>query len=411
MLKISKAQKLLFDIIVSVGTEEISLTDSPGRVLAEPINAQFDSPVFSNSAMDGFAVIAKDVFSAGREIPITLQVIADIPAGRSIETILEIGQSMRIMTGAPLPRGADAVVPVENTDSYGLNETNTTLPTEVKIFGSVFPGANVRKKGEDFKMGNVLLSKGRILKPQDVGILAMMGKVNVQVHRRPRIGLMSTGDELLPPESELLPGKIRETNSHMLSSLVVSCGGKVISMGIVPDDEKEIYQALDALAESGVDLILSSAGVSVGVYDFVKKVVEENGHIDFWRVNMRPGKPLAVGAFKNIPFVGLPGNPVSSFVGFEVFLRPAIYNLAGSINWQRNVTRAKLLESIESDGRESYLRAILEVSDGQLNARLTGHQGSGNLFSLVYANCLIIVPPGVKSLQIGSEVEVWPFYS
>jgi molybdopterin molybdotransferase len=407
MIEVFDARQELLKQLQPVEKEQVTIRKPVGRVLGEPILATSSSPSFNNSGMDGFAVISKDVVSANAEKPVVLEVVADIPAGKCVETELLTGQAMRIMTGAPLPPGSDAVVPSEHTN-HSVRVGNTSLPSEVKIYNPAYEGENIRFQGEDFSIGDKLLEKGQRLRPQDVGILAMIGKTEFLVFRKPKIGLISTGNELLPVESILQPGKIRETNSHTLSPLVESCGGEVENVGIVPDGENDIRDALDNLIKSKVDLIVSSAGVSVGIFDFVRKVVEDYGQLKFWRVNMRPGKPLAVGSFRNVPFVGLPGNPVSAFVSFEVFLRPAINHLAGVSNWQRKTARAVLLDPVESDGRESYHRAILKLQEGTYFARLTGHQGSGNLFSLVLSNGLIIVPAGVKSLKAGAEVEVWP---
>jgi molybdopterin molybdotransferase len=310
------------------------------------------------------------------------------------------------MTGAYLPEGADTVVPVEETN-FNFRQGVVELPSTVEVFRAVEPGEYVRVQGEDFKKGQVLIKPGVRLRPQDMGILAMMGKSKVKVYRKPRVAVISTGDELLPVESEIVPGKIRETNSYTLSALIESCGGEPVRLGMVPDEQKKVNAVLDEAVNQGVDLILTSAGVSVGAYDFVKQVVEENGELNFWRVNMRPGKPLAFGSYKDIPYVGLPGNPVSSFAGFEVFLRPTLHFLGGVKDWERITLVAALAEDLTSDGRESYLRARLEMHGDKMVASLTGHQGSGNLHSLVLANGLIIVPAGVKFLPSGSTVTAW----
>jgi molybdopterin molybdotransferase len=233
--------------------------------------------------------------------------------------------------------------------------------------------------------------------------------VNVVVYRQPRIALLSSGDELLPAEAPLAPGKIHESNSRVLSVLAGSMGVEVIQLGIATDSEADIRTRLDRAVHEKADMIVTSAGVSVGAFDFIKSVIEDAGGLDFWKVNMRPGKPLAFGKYKGIPIFGLPGNPVSAFVGFEVFVRPALEKLIGVEVKTRPRQTAQLAEPIQSDGRESYLRAIVSQENGRLTARLTGHQGSGNMFSLVRANALLIVPSGVKSLPAASEVEIWPF--
>jgi molybdopterin molybdotransferase len=252
---------------------------------------------------------------------------------------------------------------------------------------------------------------GQLLRPQDIGMLAMLGIAKAMVFRRPRAALLSSGNELAPVDQPLEPGKIRDTNSYTLHALVAGAGCEVVALGIAPDQREAIRDLFDRAADSQTDVIISSAGVSVGALDFIKDVVESNGRLDFWRVNMRPGKPLAFGEYRGIPFLGLPGNPVSAFVGFEVFVRPALTRLGGRSTESgakfRTRMRVRLAEPVESDGRESYLRAVVEDRDGALSAHLTGHQGSGNLLSLVQANALLIIPAGVKSLAIGAQVDAW----
>ncbi|MGC8856768.1 MAG: molybdopterin molybdotransferase MoeA, partial [Anaerolineae bacterium] len=253
-----------------------------------------------------------------------------------------------------------------------------------------------------------VLHAGQRLRPQDIGILAMLGMAHVRVFRKPRLVLLSSGDELLPVEAPLQMGKIRDANSYTLSALITAAGAEVIPLGIAPDKPQAIQALLEKAVQHNADMILTSAGVSVGAFDYLKEIVEANGTLTFWRVNMRPGKPLAFGAYRGIPYIGLPGNPVSAFVGFEVFVRPAIQRLGGEQVNERPRLRVRLAEEIESDGRESYLRAeIYTTADGTLQARLSEHQGSGNLFSLVRANALLIIPAGVKSLPIGAEVDAW----
>jgi molybdopterin molybdotransferase len=356
--------------------------------------------------MDGFAVRAADVLEAVTVSPRSLRVIADIPAGSHPTISLAPGEAARIMTGAPVPEGADAVIPVEDTN-FDHRDPGSPAPAEVQIFKSAKPGANVRLRGMDLRAGDIVLSKGRILKPQDLGLLAMLGFANVLVYRKPRIALFSSGDELLPVEAPLEDGKIRDSNSFTLAALIEEAGAQVIRLGVAKDDPDSVNAVLEKAVDLKVDLIISSAGVSVGAFDFVKQVIEANGRMDFWRVNMRPGKPLAFGEYKQILFIGLPGNPVSSFVGFEVFVRPALQRLRGSLNGSRQSIRVRCEAQIDSDGRESYLRAQILEENGNFIARLTGHQGSGNLHSLVQANALLIIPAGVKCVPAGQEVNAW----
>jgi molybdopterin molybdotransferase len=408
MLQVAEAKERLLSKLVSVKKEKISIDEAFGRVLGESIIADVNFPLFSNSSMDGYAVYSDDLASASFANPVIIPVVSDIPAGKVEDQVLQPGQAMRIMTGAPIPDGADAVVPVEDTNTYH-EQTEKHLPDRIKIFRPIKPGNNIRPIGEDFKNGDNILSNGHRLRAQDLGILTLLGKNELSVYKKPLIGLISTGDELLQPHEELTPGKIRETNSPTISSLIWDCGAQVKFTGIVKDNMRDIQNALDSLVREKPDMIISTAGVSVGVYDYVKKVIEEQGSLDFWRVKMRPGKPLAFGSYRKIPFVGLPGNPVSSFIGFEVFLRPALNFIGGEVDWRRLTTQATLLEDVQSDGRESYLRVFFEDYEGGLGARINTHQGSGNLFSLVTADGLIIVPIGEKTLPKGTLVEAWPW--
>jgi molybdopterin molybdotransferase len=356
--------------------------------------------------MDGFAVLSTDVVNAKPNQPVTLNVVADIPAGQSSKVSVKPGQSARITTGAPMPNGTDAVVPVEETD-FNYRDSGTPAPSQVKIYRSVKKNEYIRPKGQDVQKGDVILTPKCRLRPQDLGMLAMLGEAKVSVFRKPRVGLLSTGDELLPVGTQITPGKIYDSNAYTLTALVERYGGDPIDLGISADRAEAVKSQLEQAVQNDVDLIISSAGVSVGAFDFVRSVVDEHGHLNFWRVNMRPGKPLVFGNYRNIPFFGLPGNPVSAFVGFEVFIRPALLKLAGLEIHTRKSHPVELTEKIESDGRESYLRGIVEEQNGHWVAVLTGHQGSGNLLSLVQANALLIVPAGVTSLPPGAIVQAW----
>ena len=406
LLSVKEARQRLLSNFIPLGVEKISLPEAAGRVLAEEIVAPYDLPPFPNSSMDGFAIRVSDVSGAGPENPVTLSVVADIPAGQVADFSLQPGQAARIMTGAPILTSAEAVIPVEDTD-FNFRQPGVKLPEKVKVFRPVLMGENVRPAGQDVQAGEVVMHPGSRLRPQDIGFLSMLGLAKVPVHRLPRIAIFSTGDELLPVEAPLRPGKIHDANSYILISSVEKAGGEAVHLGIVPDEAEAVKACLDKAVSEEVDLILSSAGVSVGAFDFVRSVVEQHGVLDFWRVNMRPGKPLAFGHYQGIPFIGLPGNPVSAFVGFEVFVYPALAKLAGMSETGRLTQSVQLLEAVDSDGRESYLRAFVSQEDGRRVARLTGHQGSGNLRSLVQANSLLLIPSGVKSLPAGVEVEAW----
>jgi molybdopterin molybdotransferase len=406
LLSVTEAQQRLLAAFMPVKAVRISLAHTVGRVLAEGVFSPMDLPPFPNSTVDGFAVRTRDVEPASRERPVLLEVVGDIAAGQVVELTVESGQAARIMTGAPLPTGADGVVAVEETD-FNVRQPGFSAPERVNIYRPVQPGGNVRPRGQDVRGGQQLIEAGVRLRPQDVALLAMIGIARVAVFRRPRVALLSTGDELVPVGEPLQPGKIFDSNAQLLAALVEQAGGIPLKLGIAADKAESVEKLLDRAAEARADLILSSAGVSVGAFDFVRSVVEKNGRLDFWRVNMRPGKPLAFGQYRKVPFIGLPGNPVSAYAGFEVFVRPALMRLSGIKAWNRPIQKVQAAEPLESDGRESYLRGVVQLENGQLSARLTGHQGSGNLFSLVQANALLIVPSGVKSLPVGAEVDAW----
>jgi molybdopterin molybdotransferase len=406
LLSVEQARERIFSQLNPITTESLKLVECANRVLALDVHASTDLPLFDNSSMDGFAIHAADVMGATAASPQSLRVVADIPAGLSPTIHLAQGQGARIMTGAQIPEGADAVVPVEDTD-FEDRDAGSSAPVQVRIIKPVKAGDNIRRRGTDVRADEVILEKGHTLKPQDLGLLAMLGVPKVEVYRIPRIALLSSGDELTAVDAVLEPGKIRDSNSYTLAALIESTGAEVLRLGVAKDNHESVKALLDRAVEQNADLILSSAGVSVGAFDFVKEVIESNGKMDFWRVNMRPGKPLAFGEYRKIPIIGLPGNPVSAFVGFEVFVRPAIGRLGGLLSGDRQTVRVRSAEQIESDGRESYLRAQIREENGSLVAYLTGHQGSGNLRSLVQANALLIIPAGVKCVPAGQEVSVW----
>ncbi|UCD98798.1 MAG: molybdopterin molybdotransferase MoeA [Chloroflexota bacterium] len=408
LISVNEALNLLLAKFSSVKTEDMLLEKAAGRVLSRNIKSNVDLPLFTNSSMDGFAVRAEDLHEAKPDNPIELRIVEDIPAGKY--PVREVGkkQASRIMTGAPLPNGADTVVPVEDTDQYELESLHgAALPERIKVFRSLERGDYLRQKGEDVKSNEIVLDANHQLRPQDVGLLAMLGIAQVPVFCHPRIAILSTGDELVPLNVPLELGKIHDSNAYSLSGLITRDGGEAIYLGIIPDREQAVREALNQAVNINADLILSSAGVSVGAFDYVKKVVQSEGSLDLWRVNMRPGKPIAFGNYRGTQFIGLPGNPVSAFVGYEVFVRPVIRKLAGYGEFPRRSEKVKIVENISSDGRESYLRALVEEKDGVKEARLTGHQGSGNLLSLVQANALLIIPSGVKSLPSGEIVDAW----
>ena len=406
MLSVSDARARILEIFVSVETANLSIAHLTGRVLASDITAKTDFPLFDNSSVDGFALQISDSAGAGHVSPRTLMVTADIRAGTTSDIPIHSGQCARIMTGAPLPPGADAVVMVEDTD-FNERIAGSPAPLTVAVYKPLQPGENVRRRGDDLHAGDKVLSSGTRLRAQEVGLLAMLGLPEVPVYRSPKVALLSSGDELLPVEVPLTPGKIHDANSYILAALTEGTGMELIQLGVASDTETDIRSKLERAVDEKADVIISSAGVSVGAFDYIKSAVESDGELIFWKVNMRPGKPLAFGKYHGIPFFGLPGNPVSAFVSFEVFVRPALEQLSGQTPHPHPSQKARLAEPVESDGRESYLRAIVTEEKGQLTVRLTGHQGSGNIFSLVQANALLIVPSGVKSLPANTEAEIW----
>jgi molybdopterin molybdotransferase len=386
--------------------EEIEISEALFRTLAEDIHSPFDLPLFDNSSVDGFAVCAASDIRAGSRGNFTLPVVGDIPAGVHTSLRLARGEAARIMTGAPLPQGADAVLPVEDT-SFPYRDSSAPLPAQVTFFRFPSPGENVRPRGQDVKNGQKLLSRGRKLQPQDIGMLATLGLDRIRVIRKPRIALFSSGDELLTPGIPPQPGKIFDANSYSLGLLALREGAEVIRLGVARDEYQAVMELFEKAKNANADLILSSAGVSVGAFDYVRQVLEEHGEVKLWRVNMRPGKPLTYASYKGVPVISLPGNPVSAFVGFLVFVRPVIARLSGLEPIPPTTLPVILEHPVLSDGRESYLRAIVQKSPQGFFARLTGHQGSGNLYSLVQANALLIIPAGVKSLPAGETVQAW----
>jgi len=406
LLSVTEAKERILSKFSQMDSEIIDLESTLGRILAEDILATDDLPHFDNSSMDGFAIRSEDTAKAANDSPLPLRVVADIPAGTTPKVSISPGEAARIMTGAQMPKGANAVIPVEDTD-FNDRSPGTPAPQTVNILKGIRPGENVRPRGMDVSAGEIVLHSKHELTPQNVGLLAMLGLAKVSVYKKPRVAIFSSGDELLEAGQSIKPGKIHDSNSYMLASLVQTTNAEVIRLGIAKDTRESVRNILESAAQQKVDLILSSAGVSVGAFDFVKEAIESNGSLNFWRVNMRPGKPVAFGEYKGTPFIGLPGNPVSAFVGFEVFVRGAISRMAGLMYGTRPVIRARCEEEILSDGRESYLRGIVSEKDGAYTAVLSGHQGSGNLLSLVNANALLIIPAGVKCVPAGQDITAW----
>jgi len=388
--------------------ERVPLLDGLGRVLAENVVAQDSLPPFANSSMDGYALIAADLAGATVQKPATLRVVGDVAAGAMPNAEVTSGTAVRIMTGAPVPPGADAVVPVEDTDEAWRNRERP-LPEQIQVTRTVKSGDYIRYPGEDMKAGQIILEQGHMLRPQEMGVLASLGISEISVIRRPRVAILATGDELLEVDEPLRPGKIRNSNGYTQAAQILALGAIPVRLGIAGDTETAVRQKLHAGLEAKVDLFISSAGVSVGAYDVVKSVLEQEGNVGFWRVRMRPGKPLAFGTYHGIPYLGLPGNPVSAMVSFERFARAAIRKMAGHTKLDRPTITVTVQNEIHSDGRESYIRAIVTPYENNYLATLTGDQGSHIMTSLVKANALLIVPEGVKMVPAGSQLTAWMF--
>ncbi len=405
LLNVDEAVARILDAIHFLGIEHVPLLDALGRVLAAPLVADLSLPPFANSSMDGFAVRAADLASASPAQPVTLRVVADIPAGAAPTHTISLGEAARIMTGAPLPSGADAVVPVEQTDQSWRSGDNAPLPDQVAVNASVSVGDSVRPVGEDIAAGETVLEAGTIIGAPELGVLAALGQAQIAVTRRPRVALLSSGDELVGVDEPLAPGKIRNTNSYTLFGLIRAYGGVPIIIPTAHDTLDDVRRRFREALSHQPDLILSSAGVSVGAFDVVRAVVEELGEIGFWRVNLRPGKPLAFGNLGGIPFFGLPGNPVSAMVTFDVFVRPALLKMSGSPDAQPTV-EATLRAALKSDGRRSYIRVKLSREAGEIIADTTGTQSSGALMSMVRADGLLIIPEGVTEAHAGDKFAV-----
>jgi len=386
--------------------EEVPIAQALERVLAEDVTAAAPIPPFANSAMYGYAVRAGDVSGAASDAPVVLTPVLDIPAGTIPSRALGPGQTARIMTGAPLPPGADAVVPVEQTDDRWQPDGRAALPERVAVLRAVAAGENVRVAGEDIRAGQVVLQRGAVLRPQDIGVLVSLGWARVPVFRQPRVAILSTGDELADVDQPLAPGQIHNSNSYMLVGLVQQCGGVPIRLPVARDTVDEVRRLLREALAHAPDFIVTSAGVSVGAHDVVRTVVDELGHVDIWRVNLKPGKPLAFGDVGGVPFFGLPGNPVSAMVTFDIFVRPALRKAAGADPYAVPLATAVLDEDVRLDGRRTYLRVTLGERDGALIARTTGTQSSGALMSLVLADGLLIIPEGRTEARVGDTFPV-----
>ncbi len=414
MMRLEEALDRMLAGVEPLPAEPVDLAKALGLVLAEPRSARHTLPPWDNSAMDGFAVRAADVGGAAGDRPVRLAVAGEVAAGSSPSGTVQPGQALRILTGAPVPPGADAVVPVEDTDApLGA----AVLPTTVEIRRSVEPGAHIRRRGSDLREGDPLLEVGIRLGAVELAIAAAGGHGRLPAHRRPVVAVLATGDELVPPGADLGPAQIPESNTVALIAQAREAGAQAKPLGIAPDRLEVVTQRLREGIEQA-DVVVVSGGVSVGAHDVVKDAFAALGKMDLWRVAVQPGKPLAFaravdpGTGRQVLLFGLPGNPVSSFVTFELFVRPIIRRLAGHADpLARDIVRARLAEPVtKAPGRRAFLRVRLtrgaaEVSEGWL-ARLTGGQGSHVLSALAAADGLAVVPEEVEGLPAGTDVEV-----
>jgi molybdenum cofactor synthesis domain-containing protein len=411
LIPLADAQRQVLDGAGPLPIVTVGLANAAGMVLAAPVRSALTVPSWDNSAMDGFAVRSADVAAATTTTPAVLRVTGEVPAGRAPDAGLIPGTALRITTGAMLPPGADTVVPVEDTDAEpGAAE----LPATVAIWVAARPGDNIRRAGSDVAEGAPLLPAGRVCDAAAIGLLAATGCAAVDVHRRPRLAVVSTGDELVPPGQSLGPAQIHDSNALMLAAQAADAGAEVRRLGIARDTLPELL-ALVREAVAWADVVVLSGGVSVGAHDHVKAAFSTVGSMSVWRVAIKPGRPFAFAQARAgerpVALFGLPGNPVSVFVTFELFVRPYLRLLAGHPRaFDRPVRRARMAETIRgTSGRLSINRVVLEpdpARPGTLVARSSGGQDSYMLASLAAADGLAFVPPDT-SLPAGAEVDVW----
>ncbi len=407
LLNVDVALENILADMTTLEAETVSLPDAHDRVLAEAIVSPIDLPPFDNSAMDGYAIRHDDSAAASPDEPGRLSVTMDIMAGSAPSGELKAGEAARIMTGAPLPAGASAVIPVEDTDDAWSKGDASAAPAQVRIYRSLARGEHIRLAGENIRSGETIMRAGTVIGPAETGMIAAIGRPRVKVFRQPKVVILSSGDELVDIYDDLTPGKIRDTNGYTLAALVRGAGGIPIRLPIAKDQLDSIRALYRRALEINPDLLISTAGVSVGAADLVKVVMDELGEIDFWRINMRPGKPLAYGTIQGVPFFGLPGNPVSTMVTFEALVRPALAKIAGRSIDQRTL-RATVAEDLRSDGRRTYARVTLKREGGALIARSTGIQSSGALMSMVLADGLAIIPEDQEIARAGTQLDVLP---
>jgi len=402
-LSVSEVQKrIISDIKAIDGTEQISLRQALNRILAKDVTATFDTPPCDNSGMDGYAFSSNELSDIAGQSSLTLSIAGQSFAGHPYTGKIASGEAIRIMTGAQVPEGVDTVVMQEHTETPDDNTVKiTTIPK---------PFANVRKAGDDLKTGQTFLARGKKLSPTDLAFLATQGIAEVQVTRKLRVAFFSTGDELRSIGETLGDGDIYDSNRYSLYGLLKNLDIELIDMGVIPDDRSAIEDAFNTAA-SVSDAVITSGGVSVGEADFVKETLEKVGRINFWKISMKPGKPLAFGSIANSLFFGLPGNPVSVIATFYQFVQPALKRMKGQDIVLPLVIKAKTTELLKKrPGRTDFQRGILEQSEsGELTVRNAGAQASHVLTSMSRANCFMVIPAESGSIEAGEMVDVQPF--
>ncbi|HUG14568.1 MAG TPA: gephyrin-like molybdotransferase Glp [Thermomicrobiales bacterium] len=400
MIGVDEARERILSHFRPLEAVDIPLLEALGLVAAADVVASAAVPPFRNSAMDGYALRAADAARA----PVTLRVVDNVAAGTVSPLAVAAGEAMRIMTGAPLPAGADAVVRFEET-----NEVDDPAPARqrrvVEVRRAPRTGDNVREAGEDIAAGDVPIQAGTRLGPAAIGLLASLNLSSARVHRRPVVGILATGDEVAEVGAELGPGQIRNSNSYMLAALVRRYDGDPVLLGVARDSAADLR---DALRHAGnADLLVTSGGVSVGDFDLVKDFMQSEGRVDVWQVRMKPGKPLAFGVIGSLPVLGLPGNPVAALVSFEQFGRPALLKMLGRTDLAMPTVRATLSEKLENrGGRRHFVRGVLTRDDAGFRVHPTGERGSAVLTSAARSNCLIVVPETADVVESGSVIDV-----